>query len=281
MDFLPLVRDPTIFTPAARTAHLQLDLHEYRDARLKLDSLWRVVTSDYYRWIRRLIGDPAFTARSTVASGIATLYATDFGFEKPTVVRSGPPYIDQRPGPVDPDRIKLIYHGMASWSRGLKEIVDAMRLVDSRFDMTFMLTGSGSVIAELEAYASDLVGTVRFVPPVPMTELSRVVNQYDLEIMLFRPTSQNLKLALPNKLFEAVQGRLGLVIGESPMMEEVVEQYSNGVIVKGWTGTDLAASLNSLTGDDVKRFKNASHRAAAELNADVERAAFLGAIRTA
>ena len=277
-ELIGWTKNHRVFTPAARRAHIHLDLHEYRDPRLPLTSAWRVVTSDYYRWLRRLIGDPLFTSRSTVASRLAEFYAEDFGFATPAIVRSTAPFIDQRPKPVDPERIRLVYHGMASWTRGLREIVDAMRLVDSRFEMTFMLTGNSSVIAELTEYASDLTHNTRFVPPVPMPDLSAVVNQYDLEIMLFRPTSRNLQFALPNKLFEAVQGRLGLVIGESPMMEEIVERYSNGVVVAGWTGADLAATLNALTVDEITGFKSASHRAAPELCSETERSAFLESI---
>lgn len=280
-DFLPLAKDPRVLTQAASRTHLHLDIHEYREPRPRRGSLWRTLTSAYFAWILTLIGDPVFMTRSTVARRISDLYAHDFGIAKPVVVRSSPPYANLAPSPVDPRDIKLIYHGMVSKARGLWEIVDAMRLLDKRFSMTFMLTGNQAIIADLANYASDLEDRVRFVPPVPMTEISAAVNQYDLEVMFFRPTSRNLEFALPNKLFEGVQGRLGLVIGRSPMMVEVVERYSNGVVVSGWTPSDLANALSELTAEQVTALKEASSRAALDLNAEKEGTVFLQTIEEA
>lgn len=276
--FVPWVADSATFTPQARTGHIHLDLHEYFVASLTKDNLWRRVTSAYYEWARGLFADPTFDTRSTVNDGIARLYEEELGIPRLAIIRNSPPYADLQPGAVDPQEIRLIHHGIASWDRGLREIVDAMRIVDSRFSMTFMLLGSEDVIAELKAYSSDLGDRVRVVPPAAMQDLSAVVNHFDLEIMFYRPKTRNLELALPNKLFEAVQGRLGLVIGESPMMAELVRKHANGIIVTGWTADDLAATLNALSAEDVTRFKTESDSAAHELNADTERTVFLATV---
>jgi glycosyltransferase involved in cell wall biosynthesis len=222
-----------------------------------------------------LFADPIFDSRSTVNNGIARLYEEELSVPEFAVIRNSPPFADLVPGPVDPHHIKLIHHGMASWDRGLREIVDAMRLLDARFSMTFMLLGSEEVISELKEYSADLADRIDIVPPAPMRELSSAVNRFDLEIMFYRPATRNLELALPNKLFEAVQGRLGLVAGRSPMMVDVINQHSNGVIVDGWEASDLAATLNALTAERVSELKSASHAAAAELSSEAERAVFL------
>jgi len=277
-ELIAWTKNRRVFTPAALRATIHLDLHEYRDPKLPLTSAWRVITSDYYRWTRTLIGDPVFTSRSTVASRIAEFFVEDFGFDKPAIVRNCPPFVDQEPSPVDPNNIKLVFHGMASWARGLKDICDALRVLDDRFSATFMLTPNRQVISELTEYAQDLGDRVRFVPPVAMRDVSSTLNQYDLEVMFYQPDSRNLEFSLPNKFFEAIQGRLGLVIGESPMMSEIVDEYGNGVIVDGWATQDLAKTLSALTADRVAALKSASHRAALAINAETERAAFLQSI---
>lgn len=277
-DLIPWVGNRVTFGPASAATHIHLDLHEFHEPTLKLNSPWRLLTRRYYRWARRFIGHARFTSRSTVASRIADLYATEFGFERPSLVRNIPPFEQQSPSPVDGEAVRLIFHGLGSRKRGLREIVDALRLLDDRFTATFMLMGNPIANAEIREYASDLPDRVIFRDPVPMRELSKVVNQYDLEVMFYRPESANLEFALPNKFFEAIQGRLGLVIGESPMMAELVRQYDNGVIVSGWTAVDLADALRSLTAERLTQLKEASHRAARELNAEAEGAAMLTAI---
>ncbi|MBB5632660.1 glycosyltransferase involved in cell wall biosynthesis [Cryobacterium mesophilum] len=280
-DFLPLLTMSHIFPPTARRGRIHLDLHEYRDPRLPLVSIRRVLGDRYYRWRRSLIGHPTIDSRTTVATRLADMYARDFGFTLPVIVRNIPPFIAQNPRPVEPDRIRLVYHGMASWSRGLRQIVDALPSIDDRFTMTFILTDVPHVVAELTALTAPLEGRVQILPAIPMTEISATINEYDLEVMFFPPTTPNLRFALPNKLFEAIQGRLGLVIGDSPMMAEIVREYGNGVVIEGWSAQDLARTIGDLTVEDVTRFKQASDRAAHDLNAEAEGSIFLAAISAA
>jgi hypothetical protein len=75
-----------------------------------------------------------------------------------------------------------------------------------------------------------------------------------------------------------VQGRLGVVIGRSPSMEELVARYRNGIVVDGWTGADLRDALETLDADDIRRMKAASHAAAGELNAENEGIVFLSIV---
>lgn len=279
-DLIPWVLSGDTFHPATGT-HLHLDLHEYHEPRIRASTPWTALTARYAAWVRSLIGHPAFATRSTVASRLADFYAEEFGIERPALVRNSPPFVEQSPSPVDPATIRLLFHGLASPARGLQEIVDAVRQLDGRVTATFMLVGNPHVVAEIAQYARGLEDRVRIVPPAPMREISERINPYDLEVMFYRPTHRNLEFALPNKFFEAIQGRLGVVVGESPMMAEIVRRYSNGVVVPGWSADDLAATLGSLTTERVAELKQASHRAAGDLNAEAEGVAFLSAIEAA
>ncbi|WP_169079700.1 glycosyltransferase [Microcella alkalica] len=273
--FAPWVDDPRDFPRGSDGRRIHLDLHEYFVPSLPASSAWNLVTRGYYAWARRQIAHEAFTSRSTVSSGIARLYEHELGVAPLAIVRSSPPFAEFEPSPVDASRIRLIHHGSAHWNRGLGEIVDAMRMLDERFEMTFMLLGDPSVEAELARRTADLGDRVRVVPPVETTRITETIREYDLEIMFFPPRTRNLELALPNKLFEAVQARLGLVIGRSPMMQEIVDRYGNGLVVEGWSAADLAEVLRSLTPERVAAMKAASSTAALELNAETERVAFL------
>jgi hypothetical protein len=108
-----------------------------------------------------------------------------------------------------------------------------------------------------------------------VTEIARRINPWDLAIIFFPPIRTNLKHTLPNKFFEAVQGRLGIVSGESPEMARLIREGGFGTVVQGWTAADLAAAINGLTTEDVTRMKAASDQAARELNSENERAVFL------
>lgn len=279
--FVPWVADTRTFADQNKRTHIHLDLHEYFVPEIERITLWQRVSASYYAWARALFAHERFTSRSTVNEGIARLYETELSLPTFSIIRNSPPFEDLTPSVPTPDSIKLIHHGLANWDRGLREIVDAMRTLDERFHITFMLLGSDKVIANLKEYAAPLGNRIRIVPPAPMHELSATVNQYDLEIMFYRPTTKNLELALPNKFFEAIQGRLGVVVGQSPMMANIVQKYGNGLIIDGWKSSDLADGLNKLSHNDVVGFKNASHAAADDLNAEAERTTFLRIIKSA
>jgi len=277
-DFLPLLTRRKIFTPAALGRQIHLDMHEYRDPRLKLTSIRRRLTDRYYRWRRSLIGHAAIDTRTTVASRIAELYVDDFGVALPQLVRNSPPREDLSPSAISEDNIRLAFHGMASWARGFKEIFSALPHIDERFSMTFMLTGSPTVISQVKELARPFGERVTFVDPVPMTDVPSRINEFDLEIIFYQPTAVNLEFSLPNKFFEAIQARMGVIIGQSPMMAEIVNELGVGVVVPGWSADDLAATINSLTAERVRELKDAAHRAADVLNAEAEGSVYLSAI---
>src|SRR5690606_23059380 len=98
------------FTPKALEAHIHLDIHEYRETD-PTPGLWGAITYRFAAWRRALIGSPAISSRTTVASRLATLYAADFDIEPPRLVRNIPPYHELNPSATDPREIGLIFHG--------------------------------------------------------------------------------------------------------------------------------------------------------------------------
>ena len=67
---------------------------------------------------------------------------------------------------------------------------------------------------------------------------------------------------LPNKLYEFIQARLGIVIGPYVEMKRVVEGYDVGYVAGENTVSAIAALINNLTKEDVARLKANAHIAA-------------------
>jgi hypothetical protein len=280
-EFGPLIADPQVFTEAALQAHLHLDIHEYHGADRRHQTFGGWLAAGHYRWIRSFIGAPAFASRTVVNEPIGQMLAHEFKMPMPHVVRNVPDFVDQGPSAVDPSRIRLLFHGMgARGSRGFEEILDAMRTLSDKFTMTFMLMPDPQVLPWLEelVQAHPSRDRIAIVPPAPMREISERINEFDLEVIFYRPLDKNLEFALPNKFFEAVQGRLGLVVSESSEMAALVRQFSLGIVVEGFGGPDLERALRPLTVADVAQFKTASHRAALTLNAANEGRLFIASL---
>jgi glycosyltransferase involved in cell wall biosynthesis len=277
--FLPWLRDKRVFTREVVQRGIHLDIHEYVRPRVPRDSLWRIFAAPYYDWVRTFIGDERLSTRSTVALGISRLYVDEFGIPPLSIVRSAPAFVEQGPSPVDPAAIQLVYHGAANDLRGIPEMLSAMERVSPHFLLTLILVGDQAKIEEYRRWAHAKNLRVNFVEPVPVEEIAAHINRYDVEVMFFPPRNRNLEFALPNKLFEALQGRLALLMGESSMMAEVVREYSNGIITAGWSSEDLAAGIESLTAESVTEMKANSDRAARAISAESERAVFFSSIK--
>lgn len=284
-EFAPWVEDPRDFGPAAVRGRRHLDLHEYHNPDIRRHSLGGRITGAHYRWVRRHIGSTRFTSRTVVNTPIGELYAEEFGIPVPVQVRNAPPFVEGlEPSPVDPAEIRMLFHGLPSWARGFEEILAALRELPETFSMTFMLTANPAVHERLRAElrTHPARDRIRIVPPAPMRELAQRINEYDIEIVFYRPNgTYNIQYAMPNKFFEAAQGRLAVVVGETPTMAPIIREFGNGVVVPAFTWEALRDTLAGLEPASIAEMKANSAVVAEAINSATEGRAFIGAITAA
>ncbi len=251
-----------------------LDLHEVYSGN-GTSLIYKFLYARYDDWLLTFITDDAFTKYMTVAEGIADLYRDQYGITRPGVIRNVAPYEELEPSPVDPERIVLVHHGYAAVERGIDIMLDALLELEPRFEMVLMVLGDDRSLAPLRKHPAVAAGRAVFREPVGVTEVARALNEYDLELIFFPPRFPNNSYALPNKFFEAVQGRLGIVIGESPEIVGFVRDHGLGIVVEGWTAADMAAAINALSTEDIVGLKQAAGRAARLLSTEGEGPRFL------
>ncbi|MFN9030969.1 MAG: hypothetical protein ACK54C_07855 [Betaproteobacteria bacterium] len=251
---------------AVRIAHgspVLLDAHEYSPTEFEDRILWRVRYGRLYKHICHEYL-PKCAAMSTVCEGVAAEYKRVFGAE-PFVVENAPSLQSLVPSPTQEGLVKMIHHGAAIRSRRLELMIDMMQHLDQRFRLDFMLVGNDRrYVAELQLRAAA-DSRIRFLEPVPMPEICRATNPYDLGLFLLPPTNFNYRFALPNKLFEFVQARLGVAIGPSPEMARVVTTHNLGLVASSFEPSDLARRLNAMTHDQLCEYKRSAHAAATQL----------------
>jgi glycosyltransferase involved in cell wall biosynthesis len=274
LDTLPLA----VRLGEAAGAPVVFDAHEYAPREFDESWRWRLLRAPYaVALCRRYM--PRAAAVVTVGPAIADEFARLTGM-RPAVVTNAPAFHPAlTPTPVSAERIRLVHHGAAVPARRLEQMVRLGPLLDPRFELTFMLVESDpAYLARLRESAAGHPRTA-FRPPVPMPELPARLNDFDLGVYLLEPNSFNNRYALPNKFFEFLQGRLGVAIGPSPEMARVVRETGAGIVAPDFRPETLAAALNRLTADDVRRFKQAAHAAARAYSAEANREAFLAICR--
>lgn len=249
---------------AAKGAPVWADLHEWAPQENSSSLPWRVLVGPYMDALcRHYLKDTA--AVTTVNGAIADLYDEHYGV-RPEVVRNAIPDQKLSPSTVDAQLIRLVHAGVAAPERNIEGLIEAMSQLDDRFSLDLYLVGDeDGHLGTLRRLAANQP-RVRLHPPVSPADIPSTLNAYDLGVYILPMRSLNHRLMLPNKFFEFVQARLGLVFGPSVETDRLITEHGLGVVTEGWTAQDLVAALQGLSAEDITRFKSASHVAAATLS---------------
>lgn len=257
------------------------DAHEYY-----LDDqapTWRsrLVISPYMRRIAKSY-IPRCTSVMTVCDGIARRYRDEFGVD-PQIVLNAPehaPGLHPTPTPERP--IRLVHHGGMAASRCFDVLLDAVARLGNGYTLDLMLLpGADAAWSRLRRLV-DGVANARLVPPVPMTDIPRRLNEgYDIGIHFLPPVSFNDRQALPNKFFEFIQARLAIATGPSPAMAELIGRHDLGVVADGFTAASAAAAIGRLDRSRIDACKANAHAAAAIYHAATARSAIRGIVADA
>jgi glycosyltransferase involved in cell wall biosynthesis len=241
------------------------DLHEYSPRQAEESLMFRLTSARYFRWVLRAYL-PRVSRVTTVSQGIADEYARRFGV-RPVVVANAAAYQRKAPTPVG-SPIRIVHSAVPSPARHIEVMIAAVR--DTTANVTldlYLVDDGGAYLQSLKALANT-TPKVTIHGPVPNSELIDVLGQHDLGVHLLPAINFNHRWALPNKFFDYVQARLGIIIGPSPEMSRLVHQHGLGVVSKDFTAQSLTELLNTLRPEQVAQWKAGSDAAARELSGE-------------
>lgn len=242
-----------------------VDLHEYAPRQAEHSFLWRLLIAPYFQWMCRE-KVPQAAAVVTVSRGIVDEYKKQFGFDS-TLVVNATPYFDLDVAPVSTP-LRLVHSGAVAVQRRLDIMILGVRESSANVTLDlYLMGGESALLTRLKSLAGD-DPRIRFREPVPYEELIGTLNRYDVGLSIFPPTTFNLAWCLPNKFFDFVQARLGVIVGPSPEMARFIEDYGIGMVLPDFKPSSLAAALESITEERVSSWKLASSSHAAELSSE-------------
>lgn len=268
--FDAIIADDLEALPAALRVHsaagVLADLHEFSPGQHSNDAGWmRWVRPVLLRIVRRSL--PRAAAVTTVAPIIADEYSRLSGVDVGVVINATP-FADLQPTPVG-HPLRLVHSGVCLRNRRLELLIEAVALSGRTVELDlYLMPNDPGHLQELRDLAEAVPG-VRVREPVPYGELVERLNDYDLGVFVLPPTTRNYEWALPNKLFDFVQARLGVLIGPTPQMAHYVEAHHLGIVTDDFTAESLARVISTVTDEEVAAFKQAAHIAAQELSAEV------------
>lgn len=241
------------------------DIHEYAPRQNEEVAVWRLFIAPYVRWLCRrfLVGASSMT---TVGQGIADEYKRVCGL-RAGVVTNASPYVELTARPASTP-MRLVHSGASLRNRRLEVLVDAVKATSSDVTLDLYLMGNDpDYVAELRERAGES-DRIRFREPVAYRDLITSLNGYDVGIHVIAPTNFNNRWALPNKFFDYVQARLGLIIGPSAEMQRLLETAGLGAVSEDFGADALTRVLDSLTVAQVDTWKAHADAAARALSSE-------------
>lgn len=273
IESLPLAFD------LASNGQVLFDAHEYAPRHFEDRLSWRIFFQPFNIYLcRKFI--PRVACMTTVGTGLANEYLRNFSV-KPEIITNATWYKQIEPTPVDPVKIRMIHHGGATISRRLELMIELMQYMDNRFTLDLMLIVPELASSKTRNYIRQLQDAaagdprIRFLPPLKSDQIVAFINQYDLGLFLLPPVNFNYANTLPNKLYDFIQARLGIVIGPTPEMALIVNKYKNGIVSSDFTPKSLSVRLNQLTTAEIQEFKLNSAKAARDLTAEANQTRLL------
>lgn len=249
------------------------DLHEYAPRQREDERWWRTLVGPFQGWMVRRYVTLADSV-TTVSPGLAAQYAAEYGVTARVVPNASPFRGDIEPSAVG-SPVRLVHMGSAVRGRGIAEmvgaVIEAAAEAPGRLTLDLYLKGGdASYHRELgELVAAHPDAGVRICDPVPFEQIVPTLAGYDLGLIIYPPTNFNIVHALPNKLFEYVQARLGVIVGPGVDMREMVQEHGIGTAVDEATAERIRTALLALDPDQIAQWKAAADAHAQSLSAEV------------
>lgn len=258
IDFLPLACELKV----KQKAKLFFDIRDFYPREFEKYFMFRLLEAGYRKAVfTHLLRE--CDAVATVSYGLVDALKQEYGIEA-YLIRSMPTYENKPVVLVDKNIIRIVHHGSANADRLLGETIKLFEKLDKRFTLDLYLVGNSDDILKLKQMAGNNPA-ISFHEPVAFDHLIGTLNQYDIGIFFWEPTTFNIKYCLPNKLFEFIQARLMIISTPLPDISRLVIQHKCGLILPSFDINESVKVINSLTVSEVMEAKKASDVAAKKM----------------
>ena len=246
-----------------------IDMHEYAPREMEDDWRFRLFLMRYYEWLCAKYL-PEATAVTTVSDSLASEFNLEFGV-KVSVILNAREYLDIKVNQTTSSTLRLIHTGLAARGRQLDVMIDAVASIPELQLDLFLVSAprQKSTMRRLKRRAGA-TKNVRVVDPVPSFEIPYLINQYDLALIVMSPKGFSVRHSMPNKLFDSIQARVGIISGPSPDIRSFCEKNGTGVATEEFSVNSLRSTLLTLSINSINQFKTSCNEAAKVYNAETE-----------
>ncbi|MBS9525693.1 glycosyltransferase [Litoribacter alkaliphilus] len=253
------------FIDSSKKFKLIFNAHEYHPKQFDDDEKWRGIYGEFYNKIYQDYLNN-FSLVINVNQVIADKCKEVYGIDSLVIPNATKYYSADHNNKRITDVKKFIHHGVPNPNRKIELMVETFRGLDDRYELYLMLLPNSSpYFVKLEELIKK-IKNVHLIKPVAYSEIVEYISSFDYAIYSLPPTNFNTMNALPNKFFEFIQARLPMVIGPSPVMSKLVNQYGIGVVSETFEPKDLSKAILKLESENYNLFKQNLEIAAKDLS---------------
>jgi hypothetical protein len=239
-----------------KDAKIIFDAHEFYLSDIEGNLVKRYIYRKYaFRLLNKYLRSVSHL--TTVSETLARLYSEIFKIES-SMVPNVPFYYDVKPKKETGKLLKIVHHGGASPERNLDEIIKGAGSLAGFCELHLYLVPKSTSYYNYLRNLAENFSNIYFHNPVPYSQIVKEINEYDLGVHFLKSNNVQTRYAIPNKLFEFVQARLGLIVSPQPEMKKFVEKHGIGVVASGYSSKDFAKAIKALTKEDIWLFKQKS-----------------------
>ena len=245
-----------------RGAHYAYEAREFYVGQHADRRPWRLLWPTYAdRLQQKYIGGAAWV--STVSDGLADWLADRYDLhERPTVVRSVPVRDVAPQDHALSDVWTVLFHGSLRPDRNVHGVIESVPHWQPHLRLVVRGDADRDYLDELRALIDSLgvQDRVRLEPAVPVDQVVANASVADIGVIPWALDLPQKRFALPNKLFEYLAAGLAVVQTGPSESASLVDAAGAGRSYSPATPEALAACLNGLTTDDVRRQRAAARQ---------------------
>jgi glycosyltransferase involved in cell wall biosynthesis len=146
-----------------------------------------------------------------------------------------------------PERRIVLYMGQVMRGRGLRQLFEAMALVDGA---DLVVAGFGPDYERYRRVASALphAARIHFSPPVAPSDIPAWTASADVSVMPVEPDTLNHRLNTPTKLYDAMGVGVPVVASDLPGIAPLVHETGCGILCDPGDPADIARAIRTIVG---------------------------------
>jgi len=149
------------------------------------------------------------------------------------------------------DKTMFLYIGSLGKYRGLEDLINVFK--EENCGNAFLIIGGNGVMKHDVMEKMGHVDNARFIGTLQADEIPLYTKSADVIVSLLDPAKESHRIALPNKLFEAMAAGKPVIASKNTATADIVSNEKCGVIVQYGDAKKLHESIIYLTDKNVRK----------------------------